>query len=150
MADTLSRSERSFRMSLIRSKNTRPEQIVRRAVWAAGFRYRLHDKGLAGKPDLVLSALGIVVFVNGCYWHAHSCQKGRVPGQNSRFWRDKFLANKERDKRNIRRLRRGGWSVVTIWECSLATQRKRERTIRHLLDLLDKRREGTVPGSARH
>lgn len=149
MVDTLNRSERSFRMSLIRSKDTRPELLVRRAVWAAGFRYRLHGKGIAGKPDLVFPALKTVVFVNGCYWHGHSCQKGRIPGQNSSFWRDKFLANRERDKRNIRRLRRDGWSVLTVWECSLATTKKRERTISHLLGLLDNRREGTVPGSAR-
>jgi len=149
MVDTLSRLERSIRMSLIRSKDTQPELVVRRAVWAAGFRYRLHGRGLPGKPDLVFPALKTVVFVNGCYWHGHSCQKGRIPGQNSSFWRDKFAANKERDRRNTRRLRRDGWSAVTVWECSLATAKKRERTIRHLLDLLNRRREDTVPGAAR-
>src|SRR5688572_26046620 len=121
MVDTLSPSERSIRMSLIRSRDTKPELLVRKAIWAAGLRYRLHGERLPGKPDLVFSGLKAVVFVHGCYWHGHSCQKGRVPGQNSRFWRDKFLANKERDRRNARRLRCQGWSVLTVWECSLGT-----------------------------
>ena len=99
MADPLSPLERSIRMSLIRSKDTKPELAVRKAVWAAGFRYRLHGKGLPGKPDLVFPALRTVVFVHGCYWHGHSCQKGRIPKQNSAFWRDKFAANKARDQK---------------------------------------------------
>lgn len=127
-------------MSLIRSKDTKPELVVRKAVWAAGFRYRLHGRGLPGRPDLVFPALRTVVFIHGCYWHAHSCQKGRIPAQNSRFWREKFLANKARDRRNVQRLRREGWSVLTVWECSLATAKSREATIGKLLVALAMRR----------
>jgi DNA mismatch endonuclease (patch repair protein) len=140
MADILTRSGRSVRMSLIRSRDTRPELIVRGAVWAAGFRYRLHMKGLPGRPDLVFPALRTVVFIHGCYWHAHSCQKGRIPGQNSRFWQEKFALNKARDQRNARRLRRAGWSVVTVWECSLSTVMSRNRSIRKLLNTLVRKR----------
>lgn len=126
-------------MSLIRSKDTKPELVVRKAVWAAGFRYRLHGKGLPGRPDLVFTALRTVVFVHGCYWHAHSCQKGRIPGQNSRFWREKFAMNKLRDRRNARRLRRMGWSVLVVWECSLSTARPRNRAIHKLLATLERK-----------
>lgn len=140
MVDSLSLPERSRRMSLIRSKDTRPELIVRKALWAAGFRYRLHGKGLPGKPDLVFPGISTVVFVHGCFWHAHHCQKGRLPGSNSSFWREKFLRNKARDARNVRRLRQVGWSVLTIWECSLSTARTREATIRRLLSALERRR----------
>lgn len=127
-------------MSLIRSKDTKPELLVRKALWAAGFRYRLHGRGLPGKPDLVFPALRTVVFIHGCYWHAHSCQRGRIPAQNAGFWKEKFLANQTRDKRNYQRLRRAGWSVLTVWECSLATARSREATMAKLLNTLAKRR----------
>lgn len=140
MTDTLNSSQRSRRMSLIRSENTKPELIVRKAVWAAGFRYRLHGKGLPGRPDLVLPSLRTVIFVNGCYWHAHKCQKGRVPGTNGQFWAIKFKSNKDRDARNARRLRREGWSVLTVWECSLQTFRSREAALAGLLRKLEYRR----------
>lgn len=127
-------------MSLIRSKDTKPELVVRKAVWEAGFRYRLHGKGLPGRPDIVFTALRTVVFVHGCYWHAHSCQNGRIPAQNSRFWREKFATNKLRDRQNARRLRRMGWSVLVVWECSLSTARSRNIAIRKLLTALERKR----------
>ncbi|UOV06985.1 very short patch repair endonuclease [Pseudoxanthomonas mexicana] len=127
-------------MSLIRSKDTKPELIVRKALWAAGFRYRLHSKGLHGKPDLVFPSMRTVVFVHGCYWHGHSCQKGRIPKQNSSFWREKFMANKARDRRNVRQLRAEGWTVITVWECTLSTARARDRAIRKLLASLARKR----------
>lgn len=130
-------------MARIRSKDTRPELIVRKAVWAAGYRYRLHQKGLPGRPDLVFPALRAVVFVHGCYWHGHSCQKGRVPGQNSLFWREKFEANKARDKRNRAALRRAGWRVATVWECSLAAKGRRQESVAKLLDFLREARENS-------
>lgn len=126
-------------MSLIRPKNTKPEIVVRKFVWASGFRYRLHRKDLPGKPDLVFPALRTAVFVHGCYWHAHSCQKGRIPAQNSRFWREKFALNKARDERNARRLRRKGWSVLTVWECSLSTTRSRDAAMSKLLGALSRK-----------
>lgn len=131
-------------MARIRSKDTKPELIVRKAVWAAGYRYRLHRKGLPGRPDLVFPGLRAVVFVHGCYWHGHSCQKGRVPGQNSAFWKEKFEANIARDKRNQTALRRAGWEVATVWECSLATKDKRKKAIGELLDFLAKARDNAT------
>lgn len=137
MVDSLSSSERSKRMSLIRSKNTKPEMLVRRAVWAAGFRYRLHHKNLPGRPDLVFPGIKTVVFVHGCFWHGHSCQKGRIPGSNSGFWIAKFDANKKRDRRNRSALDRDGWRVATVWECSLSSKSGRERSLKKLLDFLE-------------
>ena len=141
MTDILNSLDRSERMSRIRAKDTKPELIVRKALWAAGFRYTLHGRGLAGKPDLVMPSIRTVIFVHGCYWHGHSCQKGRIPKQNSDFWRRKFDANMDRDRKASRRLRREGWSVLTVWECSLASSAKRTKTLCRLIDLLTRRRE---------
>jgi DNA mismatch endonuclease (patch repair protein) len=136
MADTLSREARSARMAGIKSKNTKPEMLVRRALWAAGFRYRLHKAGLPGKPDLVFPGLRCVVLVHGCFWHAHRCQKGRIPGDNRGFWMKKFELNKARDKRNVSRLRSLGWSVMHVWECQLATPHRREKAYARLIKWL--------------
>lgn len=144
MPDFLTPAERSTRMSRIRSKDTKPELFVRRAAWAAGFRYRLHKKGLPGRPDLVFPSLGTVVFVHGCYWHGHSCQKGRIPSGNSEFWRAKFAANKLRDRRNRDQLKRLGWDVYTVWECSLSTVAKRAVSIDQLLTHLERRKKAVA------
>jgi DNA mismatch endonuclease (patch repair protein) len=141
MIDILSVKDRSVRMSRIRSKDTKPELIVRKAIWNAGFRYRLHKRDLPGKPDLVFASIRTVVFVHGCYWHAHSCQKGRIPKQNGNFWRQKFDTNRLRDRRLAQRLRRQGWSVLTIWECSLSSAAKRGKAIDRLIDMLNRKRE---------
>lgn len=132
MVDTLSPAERSERMSRIRGKDTLPELCVRRFLYARGFRYRLHRKDLPGRPDIVLPKYGAVVFVQGCFWHAHHCQKGRIPGTRSQFWEAKFVANKARDTRNMRRLRREGWRVLKVWECELAKPARRMKTLDHL------------------
>lgn len=142
MADIMSREQRSERMSRIRSRDTNPELVVRKRLWAEGFRYRLHVRGLPGKPDLVFPSLRTVVLVHGCYWHGHSCQKGRVPGTNSAFWNAKFERNKARDKRDRRLLNDLGWDVVTVWECSLATKAKRERALDQLVERLAAKRAG--------
>lgn len=128
-------------MSRIRSKDTKPELLVRKKLWSEGFRYRLHRADMPGKPDLVLPALRTVVLVHGCYWHGHSCQKGRVPGTNSLFWAAKFAANKARDRRNRARLKKLGWNVVTVWECCLATEAKRRRTLDRLVRQLRQLRD---------
>lgn len=138
MADTMSKEQRSERMSRIRSKDTKPEMFVRKMLWAEGFRYRLHSKMLPGKPDLVFSRLDTVVLVHGCYWHGHSCQKGRIPSTNSPFWAAKFATNKARDRRNKALLNALGWDVVTVWECSLSTAKKRRRTLGRLVARLRK------------
>ena len=125
MVDVHTKTQRSFNMSRIRSKNTCPEMIVRSCVYRMGYRYRLHDKKLPGKPDLVLSRHRKVIFVHGCYWHRHSCKKGRsIPETRKKFWQTKLEGNKERDKRNRRKLNNLGWKVLIIWECQIKNQEK--------------------------
>lgn len=118
--DTLSVAERSEIMSRVRSKDTVPEMLVRRTVFSLGYRYRLHDRTLPGCPDLVFRGREKVIFVHGCFWHRHSgCPKARVPKSRTDFWLQKLEGNKKRDDKNVRRLRRQGWKVLTIWECQL-------------------------------
>ena len=133
MADTLTPAQRSERMSRIRSRDTKPELWVRRILHSRGFRFRLHRKDLPGRPDLVLPKYGAVVFVQGCFWHAHHCQKGRVPGTRGDFWKAKFEGNKKRDARNTRALHTAGWRVFTIWECELGKPATRERALERLI-----------------
>lgn len=105
-------------MARIRRKNTAPELIVRRALHAIGYRYRLHVRGIPGSPDLVFLARRKIIFIHGCFWHAHHCRHGlRRPGTNVEFWNAKALSNRERDERKERQLREAGWDVKTVWEC---------------------------------
>lgn len=106
-------------MSGIRGQNTRPEMIVRRMLHAAGYRYRLHDRSLPGKPDLVFPGRKAVIFVNGCFWHGHDCHLFRWPGTRTDFWRDKISTNVRRDRGTRGQLAEMGWRVGEIWECSL-------------------------------
>ena len=119
MTDSVSPEVRSRVMSRVRSRNTSPELYVRRTVWAAGFRYRLHVKKLPGKPDMVLAKYCLVVFVHGCFWHHHGCAKDRRPASNREYWDRKLDGNADRDARHRSQLQEMGWTVVTIWECSL-------------------------------
>lgn len=106
-------------MSKIRSGDTKPEMIVRRLLFASGFRYRLHVRNLPGVPDLVLPKYGAVIFVHGCFWHAHEgCPRATVPKTNERFWREKLARNKARDETVRRELLESGWRILTIWECA--------------------------------
>jgi DNA mismatch endonuclease (patch repair protein) len=116
-------------MSRIRSKDTKPELLVRSYLHARGLRYRLHAQELPGRPDLVFPKYNVAVFIHGCFWHAHSCQKGRIPGTRAKFWKAKFDANKSRDRRNERALRRAGWRVLQAWECKLSNPKTRVRTL---------------------
>jgi len=107
-------------MSRVKSKNTTPEMAVRRLVFGMGYRYRLHDKRLPGKPDLVFSGRRKIVFVNGCFWHGHeSCRYGRLPKTRVGFWRDKIERNRARDREEIASLEASGWNVLTVWQCEL-------------------------------
>ena len=118
MSDVHSPEQRSFNMSQIRSRDTKPEMIVRSLVHQMGFRFRLHVKGLPGTPDLVLASRKKLIFVHGCFWHMHRCRCGKVtPATNSEFWKSKRSQNVLRDRRNRRRLKTAGWSVLVIWEC---------------------------------
>ena len=121
-------------MSRIRGKDTKPELIVRRLVHGLGYRYRLHDRRLPGRPDLVFPGRRKVIFVHGCFWHRHDCRFGRVtPSTRRQFWMEKLEANKIRDTKNRRALRRLGWHVLVVWECQVAgSVRIAERVARFL------------------
>lgn len=124
MADFLSKTERSFRMSRIRGKDTKPEILLRKKLHGMGFRYRLHEKLLPGRPDIVLPKYRAVVFVHGCFWHHHQgCKVANNPKSNSDFWQKKFEDNISRDKLNEARLLNLGWRIFTVWECELVTRR---------------------------
>ena len=112
--------QRSRNMSRIRSRNTTPEKIVRAELWRRGYRYRLNDKRLPGRPDIVLPKYRTVIFVHGCFWHGHKdCRYYTVPKTNTKFWMAKIARNQERDQEVWRRLEAKGWSVVIVWECQL-------------------------------
>ena len=120
MTDKLTPVRRSANMAAIRSKNTSPELIVRRLVYALGYRYRLHRKDLPGKPDLVFGPRRKVIFVHGCFWHMHpkaNCLDARYPKSNTHYWSPKLTRNMARDAENARKLRAMGWRVLVIWEC---------------------------------
>ena len=118
MADVHTKEQRSFNMSRIRNKDTRPEILVRSIVHHMGYRYALHRKDLPGHPDMVLTKHHKIIFVHGCFWHMHKCRYGKVkPATNAKFWKTKREGNVSRDKRNLRKLRRVGWKVIVVWEC---------------------------------
>ena len=132
--DTLTKAQRSALMSRVRSKDSRPEMFVRRLVFALGYRYRLHVSGMPGRPDLVFSGRRKVIFVHGCFWHRHArCKLARLPKSRLEFWIPKLDANRRRDRKNVRVLRRKGWAVLTIWECGLGNPRL-PSTIERFLD----------------
>lgn len=111
---------RSYNMSRIRGKDTKPEDMVRKYLFSQGFRYRKNDPKLPGKPDIVLPKYKTVIFVNGCFWHMHEgCRYFVWPRHNAEFWKAKILANAERDKKNCQVLTEQGWRVLTVWECAL-------------------------------
>lgn len=126
---------RSRIMAAIRGKDTKPELQVRRAIHAAGLRFRLHHGDLPGRPDIVLSGIKTVVFVHGCFWHAHSCQTSK-PKTRAAFWQRKFETNRARDRRVRYFLQAAGWHVHVIWECEL----RREAPLRTLVRTLKQRR----------
>lgn len=133
MADVLSKEQRSKCMSHIRSKDTKPEVLVRRFLFAHGFRFRLHRKDLAGKPDIVLPKYKTVIFINGCFWHGHSdCKFAALPKTNREFWTAKILGNIQRDKENYSQLSVSGWRVIEIWQCQLKPKTK-DRTLQNLI-----------------
>jgi DNA mismatch endonuclease, patch repair protein len=119
MADVVSPDVRSRMMSRIRSKDTQPELSVRRALHALGYRYRLHDRKLPGKPDIVLSRYRAAVFVHGCFWHGHQCRLFKVPATRTDFWVPKIERNRFNDSKNEQELVAMGWRIAVIWECSL-------------------------------
>ena len=115
--DTMSSESRSAVMSRIRGKNTKPELIVRSLLHRLGFRFRLHDRSLPGCPDIVLRGIKTVIFVHGCFWHRHTCGKAYRPKTRREFWKNKFIGNVARDKKNISQLKHAGWRSILVWEC---------------------------------
>lgn len=134
MTDLLSPLARSALMARIRGKDTQPELIVRRLLHAMGHRFRLHRPDLPGTPDIVLPGQKKAVLVHGCFWHGHGCAAGRLPKSRLEFWVPKIAGNRARDARNLRALRRSGWSVAVVWGCQTRDLRRLERRLRRFLD----------------
>ena len=120
LSDVHSPDIRSYNMSQIKGKNTKPEEIVRKYLFSHGFRYRKNDKRYPGKPDIVLPKYKTVIFVNGCFWHMHEgCKYFVWPKNNAEFWKEKIRQNADRDQRDYDQLRQLGWNVIVVWECEL-------------------------------
>lgn len=134
MADVVDVATRSRMMAGIRSKNTKPETMVRKGLHARGFRYSLHPKNLPGKPDIVMPKWRVAIFVHGCFWHMHGCSLSKMPASNAAFWDSKLAANRHRDEYVKQQLAQAGWRTATVWEC--ATRGK--TAIEKLPDLLDR------------
>ena len=117
--DVLTRQQRSYNMSRIKGKDTKPELLVRKLLWANGYRYRLHAAKLPGKPDIVLPKYHAVLFVHGCFWHLHGCRFSIMPATRREFWEKKLKGNKQHDTRVFEKLRDVGWRVMIVWECAL-------------------------------
>lgn len=117
MVDTRTPAQRRRIMQAVGTRDTGPEWVVRRVLYAAGYRYRLHRKGLPGRPDIVFVGRRKAIFVHGCFWHGHNCSKGHVPKSRLDYWAPKLLANRERDRRNVAELAALGWTVMTVWQC---------------------------------
>lgn len=127
MADVHSSETRSYNMSRIKGKDTRPEELVRKYLFSKGFRYRKNDKRLPGKPDIVLPKYHTCIFVNGCFWHGHAgCKYFVWPKNNEEFWRSKIIGNIERDRKQYKELEALGWKVLVVWECELKKSVKNE------------------------
>lgn len=137
--DVHSKETRSYNMSMIKGKNTKPEIIVRHHLFSQGFRYRINNKKLPGTPDIVLRKYKTVIFVNGCFWHGHTgCRKFVLPKTNAEWWIDKIKTNQCRDQKQYNLLKDAGWIVIIIWECQL----RKDHIISTLNDLTDLIRKG--------
>lgn len=138
MTDVHDRKTRSFNMSRIRSRDTKPEILVRKFLFSKGFRYKIYDKTLPGKPDMVFPKYKTVVFVHGCFWHGHKgCKYFVIPKTRRRWWIEKINRNKQVDAANIRKLRKIGWKIITIFECKLRPK-NRENTLNQIAKRLIK------------
>lgn len=136
MADVHSKEVRSYNMSRIRGKNTKPEILVRQYLFSKGFRYRLNVSTLPGKPDIVLKKYKTIIFINGCFWHGHKdCKYFVLPKTREQWWKDKIDRNKERDNVNKEILKKMGWHILIVWECQLK-MKKRQNTLAALENTL--------------
>lgn len=125
MADVVDPATRSRMMSGIQGKNTKPEMVVRRALFAAGFRFRLHRRDLPGVPDITMPGLKVTIFVHGCFWHCHTgCRYAKLPATRPEFWKKKLIRNVERDRGAVDELLSMGWRVLIVWECAIRDKTK--------------------------
>ena len=136
LADVHEKKTRSYNMSQIKATNTKPEMMVRKFLHAIGYRYKLHDKTLTGKPDIVLPKHNIVIFINGCFWHGHTnCKYFVVPRTRTKWWMDKINTNKANDDKSVKALKKDGWKMLIVWECALKPA-KQEKTLNRILEKL--------------
>jgi DNA mismatch endonuclease, patch repair protein len=136
MTDVHTPQQRSYNMQQIRSSNTKPELLVRKFLFAHGYRYRLNVKTLPGKPDIVLPKYRTVIFVHGCFWHGHAnCKYFKIPQTRTQWWTDKINTNKANDAKAVKALQKDGWKVIEVWECGLKIV-KVEKTLDTLLKKL--------------
>lgn len=133
MTDVFTKKKRSSIMSRITGKHTLPELRVRKALYSIGIRYRLHDKKLSGHPDIVISKLKTVLFVNGCFWHQHkNCKRSTIPKTNREYWLPKLKRNIEKQTEDFRKLKKEGWKIAVVWECQTKNQNKLELRLRRI------------------
>lgn len=133
MADMFSEKKRSEIMSKIRSKDTKAEVMVRKWLFAHGFRFRKNDKRYPGKPDIVLPKYKTIIFIHGCFWHSHEgCKRSNMPKSNTEYWSAKLEKNKKRDQEHIQKLKEEGWKVIVLWECEL--KKDAEKRLQHLIN----------------
>lgn len=133
MTDVHNKATRRYNMSQIKGKNTKPEMLVRKYIFSNGFRYKLHDKKLPGKPDIVFPKIRTVIFVHGCFWHGHeNCKYFVVPKTNTEWWLCKINRNKQNDVENFSKLKNEGWDIFTIFECELKNE-KLNKTLNNIL-----------------
>lgn len=141
MSDNHTPEQRSYNMSRIRSTGSKPEELVRKYLFSQGFRYRKNVRSLPGCPDIVLPKYKTVIFVHGCFWHMHDCDRFRWPSSNIEYWKPKILRNVERDQENKEKLQSAGWNVFIIWECELKKS-SFENTMTHLQsDILELKKD---------
>ena len=135
MSDIFNTFKRKKIMRSIKSKNTKPELVIRKLLFSKGYRYKIHDKKLPGKPDIVMTKRKVVVNIHGCYWHYHGCSRSNVPKTQTEYWVEKLENNKRRDFQNKRKLKKLGWRVIDVWECTLI-KRNLEKTFNKLERLI--------------
>src|SRR5687767_11487790 len=136
MADVHTKEQRSYNMSRIRAKNTKPEMLVRKFLHAIGFRYTLHNKSLPGKPDIVLPKYKTVIFIHGCFWHGHKdCKYFVVPKTRTEWWLNKINSNIANDTKAVKTLKKEGWKIIHLWGCDLKPQKVEKKLNRLLLHL---------------
>ena len=145
MTDVLTSEQRRLNMSRIRSRDTKPEMILRRGLHALGLRFRLYRKDLPGRPDLTFSGKRVAILVHGCFWHGHSCPMFKWPATRPDFWKNKIIGNCERDQAAVSALRDEGWRVLVVWECALRgpARRSTEEVLGYCEDFIEGRRDDT-------